>query len=129
MRSQTPASISNQDQLNKSVHKTLNGNVSPGNGLTFDTHSQPLKFNPDNMSGIIIRIGATANPFSLPAAWAAANTDLTFAHNLNKIPYGFIVIAKRGPCDVYWGSIDATSTNITLKTTDATVDTTIWLLA
>lgn len=124
-----PSIISNQDQLNKSFYKVLTSNVSPGNGLTFDPNKQPLTFSPDNTSGIVIRIGSSANPYALPANWVAANTDLTFAHNLNRIPYGYLVIAKSKTCDVYWGSVPATNTNITLRITDATADTTIWLLA
>jgi hypothetical protein len=124
-----PASITNQDEYNKSIGKVLNGNVSPGNGLTFDPNGQPLTYSTDNMSGIIIRIGSLANPYSLPAHWTASNTDLTIAHNLNKVPYGYIVIAKSKTCDVYWGSIAATKTTITLRITDDTADTTIQLLA
>lgn len=129
MNSLNPSIISDQDQINKSVFKVLTGNVSTGNGLTFDPAGQPLTYSIDNTSGIVIRIGGSANPYGLPGHWVANNTDFTFAHNLNKIPYGYLVIAKSGPCDVYWGSLVATLTNITLKITDATVDTTIWLLA
>lgn len=123
------SSIENQDSLNKSITKVFAGNVSPGNGLTFDANNQPTTFSVDNTVGRIFRIGSTANPLGLTYAWPASNTNLTIEHDLNTIPYGYIVIAKSGPCDVYWGSIIATDTNITLKNTDATKDTTIWLLA
>lgn len=129
MQPQNPTGITNQDILNKSINKILSGNVSPGNGLTFDPNGQPLTYSIDNTSGVVIRIGSMANPFALPASWPASNTDLTFAHNLNKVPYGYIVIAKSKPCDVYWGSVVATKTTITLQITDATADTTIQLLA
>ena len=70
MRPQTPATISSQDQLNKSVNQVLSGNVSPGNGLTFDTSGQPLTYSTDNTVGLIIRVGSAANPNALPNFWA-----------------------------------------------------------
>lgn len=130
MQPRVPTGISNQDTLNKSVNTVLAGNVSPGNGLTFDSNGQPLTYSTDNMSGIIIRIGSNANPNALPAAWPSSpNTDLTIAHNLNTVPYGYILIAAYTGAIVYYGSIAATATNITLRTTDETTDTTIWILA
>lgn len=130
MRPTTPAGISNQDVLNKSFFKVLVGNTSPGNGDgTVDANGQPLAFDMDNMCGRIIRVGSNANPNALPNAWAGSNLDTIITHDLNKIPYGYIVIAKSGPCDVYWGSVVATPTTVTLKNTDGTKDTTIWFLA
>lgn len=129
MQMRTPASTSNQDTLNKSVNRVLSGNVSPGNGLTFDSSGQPLTYAQDNTIGIIIRIGSVSNPNALPAAWTGNNTDLTIAHNLNVVPYGFIVIAKYAAADVFYGSIAPTETNITLQTTNDATDITIWILA
>jgi hypothetical protein len=129
MQIQNPSGITNQDTLNKSINKVMSGNVSPGNGLTFDLNGQPLTFSIDNMSGCILRIAALGNPVGAPGAWTASNTDHVITHNLNKIPYGYLVIAKSKPCDVYWGSLPATNTTITLKITDDTADTTIWILA
>lgn len=124
-----PASDVDQDQLNKSIGKVLLGNVSPGSGLTFDANNQPLTYAVDNTVGRIIRIGSTSNPHSLEYFWPGNNADLTINHVLNAVPYGYIVIAKDKTCDVYWGSVIATDTTITLRNTDATADTTIWLLA
>lgn len=129
MQVQTPSTVSNQDEYNKSVNRALSGNISPGNGNgTEDSAGQPLTFTTDNTVGRIIRVGSTANPNGLPNSWPASNTNLTIEHDLNAVPYGYIVIAKSGPCDVYWGTVAATATFITLKNTDATQDTTIWLL-
>lgn len=129
MQIQVPASISNQDEHNKSVRKALAGNLSPGNGLTFATSDgTPLTYSIDNMSGIILRIGSLANPNALPAAWTAPNTDLTIAHNLNKVPYGFIVIAKYAAQDVFFGTIPPDNMTITLQTDNDASDTTIWIL-
>lgn len=130
MQPQTPAAISSQDELNKSFYRVLVGNTSPGNGDgTQDSAGQPLAFSIDNMCGRIIRVGSNANPNALPNFWSGSNTNTLITHNLNKIPYGYIVIAKSDTCDVYWGVVPATLTEITLKNTDGTQDTTIWLLA
>lgn len=130
MQARTPTGISNQDLLNKSVNQVLSGNVSPGNGLTFAAgDGTPLTYSQDNMSGIIIRIGSTTNPNGLANQWAAANTNLTFAHNLNKVPYGFILIASYAATQIFWGTVAPTATNITLQATVVTTDTTIWILA
>lgn len=128
MQPRTAAGISNQDQLNKSFGQVLANNVSPGNGLTFAADGTPLTFSPDNLVGIMIRIGSTANPNMLPAAWPAANTDLTIAHNLGSVPTGFIITAKFAAADVFYGTIPADATNITLQTTNAATDITIWIL-
>lgn len=130
MQPQTPTSISNQDEYNKSVNRVLVGNVSPGNGDgTYDSANQPLAFTQDNTIGCIIRVGSVGNPNALPNSWAGSNLDTTITHNLNAVPYGYIVIAKSGTCDVYWGSLMASLTTICLRNTDGNQDTTIWILA
>lgn len=128
MQPQTPSAGTNQDLLNKSFNKVLSGNVSPGNGLTFDTNGQPLTFSTDNQSGVLIRIGASGNPLGAPYAWVAANTNLTIAHNLNKVPYGFQVVSKSKTCDIFLGSVLPTTTQITLQCTDATADVTVFIM-
>ena len=129
MLPQIPTSISNQDNYNKSLALVLQGNVSPGSGLTFDSDGQPLTYATDNMSGVIVRIGSVSNPNALPAAWPGVGTNLTLAHNLNKVPYGIILIAKYAACDVWLGTIPPTDTDITLQTSNDATDTTIWILA
>jgi hypothetical protein len=128
MKTITPTPTIEQHSLNVSVNKVLAGNVSPGNGLTFDTNGQPLTFSTDNQSGLLIRIGAVGNPFGVPAAWVASNTNLTIAHNLNKVPYGFHLVSKSKACDVFMGSILPTKMNITLQCTDATADVTVFVM-
>ena len=129
MQTINPSSITNQDQYNKSLFKALAGNVSPGNGLTFDGIGQPLTYSTDNMSGLIIRIGSVSNPNGLPAHWTAPNTDLTIAHNLNKVPYGYILIAAYAAVIVFFGTVPPDETTITLQVNNDTSDTTIWILA
>jgi len=130
MQAQTPSGFSNQDDLNKSVNKVLTGNVSPGNGLTFDPNGVPLTYSIDNMSGIILRIGSVGNPLGLAGAWIANNAALVITHNLNKVPYGFLVINKTQSCDVYWNpSVNPpTLTTITLYNTNVNADTAIYIL-
>jgi hypothetical protein len=124
----TPSGMSNQDQLNKSFNKVLSGNTSPGNGLTFDVNGEPLTFSTDNMTGVIIRIGSLANPNALPAHWLGNNIDLTIAHNLKKVPYGIILLYATTAAIVFFGTLAATNTTITLQTTNDSTDTVIWIL-
>lgn len=129
MKPQSPSTISSQDQVNKSFNQVLNGNVSPGNGLTFDSTGQPLTYSTDNTVGSIIRIGSVSNPNALPNNWAAANADTTITHNLGKVPYGFIVIAKYAAADVWMSTVTApTKTTITLQTSNDATDISIWIL-
>lgn len=129
MQPRTPTSITNQDLYNKSVGQVLAGNVTPGNGLTFAADGTPLTYSTDNMGGVIIRVGSTANPNALPYNWPAVSTNLTITHNLNKLPYGYILIASYAATNIFWGTVSATTTTITLQTNNASFDTTIWILA
>jgi hypothetical protein len=129
MRVIPPAQNLDQHTQNVSVARTLNGNVSPGNGLTFDSTGQPVTFSTDNQSGILIRIGSNANPYMVPASWpATANTDVTIAHNLNKVPYGFHIVSKNKACDVFLGTVLPAKMNITLQCTDPTADVTVFVM-
>lgn len=55
---------------------------------------------------------------------AAANVDQLLTHNLGRIPAGYLVMSKSVACDVYTGSVGATTTKITLRgtTTGANVE-------
>lgn len=50
-----------------------------------------------------------------------ANTDFTVNHNLQRIPAGYHVWQKSAACDVYTGAVAATSTQLTLRATQANV--------
>jgi len=128
MQPRTATGISNQDQLNKSTNQVLSGNVSPGNGLTFDANGQPLTWSTDNLVGCVIRVGSVANPNALANSWAGNNTNTTITHNLDIVPTGFVVIAKWAAADVFFGTVAATKTTITLQTTNDATDITIWIL-
>lgn len=130
MQPRTPTGITNQDLYNKSVGQVLAGNVSAGNGLTFAaSDGTPLTYSTDNMGGVIIRVGSLANPNAQQYAWGGNLTNLTITHNLNKLPYGFILIASYSATSIIWGTIAPTTTQITLQTTNSAFDTTIWILA
>lgn len=121
--------VSSQNEFNQSLSQVLGGNVDFGSPTgIFDANGQPLTFTPDNMNGIVIRIGSVSNPNALPAAWAGNAVDLTIAHNLGRVPYGFIVLAKYAAADVYYGTVPPTSMNITLQTTNDATDITIFIL-
>lgn len=49
------------------------------------------------------------------ATFTSANTDTTFNHSLNSVPNGFIVIWLSAAMTVYNGSINASNTQITLR--------------
>ncbi len=44
-----------------------------------------------------------------------ANADTTLAHNLKRVPSGYIVTSASAPTSVYAGSIANTSSSITLR--------------
>lgn len=129
MQPTIPTPTLDQHTQNVSVAQVLSGNVSPGNGLTFDTNGQPLTFSTDNQSGILLRIGAHGNTLGTSSSWPATpNTNLTIAHNLNKVPYGCHVISKSAACDVFLGTIAPTAMNITLQCTSSSADTTVFVM-
>ena len=78
--------------------RAFNGNIGFGDGT-----------NLDNISGSWINVTAPA----------VANTDFTVNHNLGRIPSGYWVMQKDRACDVYTGSIAATVTQLTLRSTVA----------
>jgi hypothetical protein len=123
-----PTPTIDQQQLNLSYGQVFSGQVSFGKGLTFDVNKQPLTFNQDNMAGILIRIGANGNSLGTQYSWPGSNSNLTITHNLNIVPYGFIVVAKSKTCDVFWGSVLPTATQATIQCTDETADVTVFFM-
>jgi hypothetical protein len=89
-------------QMIKNVYQNfsqvVNGSLGFGDGT-----------NPDNISGSWINVTAPVAP----------NTDFTVNHNLGRIPVGYWAMQKDRACDVYTGSIAATSTALTLRATVA----------
>lgn len=71
----------------------------------------------------------TSGPDNINGAWvnfvvAAANTDQTLTHNLGRLPVGYLPMTKSVACDVFTGTVPATTTQITLQgtTTGANVE-------
>lgn len=81
-----------------------------------------------NLSLIIngqINFGDGTSRNNIDGVWAnvvapaAPNTDFVVTHNLGRIPVGYWVMEKDRACDVYTGSVAATSSQITLRATVA----------
>src|SRR5882762_11568874 len=89
-------------QMIRNVYQNLvtliNGNIGFGDGTL-----------PDNISGSWINVVAPVAP----------NTDFTVNHNLQRLPVGYWVMQKDRACDVYTGSVAATTTQLTLRATVA----------
>lgn len=98
----TKASLSNFLQMLRKVYTnlalTFNGKIGFGDGTNFD-----------NISGTWANTTAPAAP----------NTDFTITHNLGRVPVGYWVMQKDRACDVYTGSVAATTTQLTLRATVA----------
>src|SRR6266481_2777881 len=91
-------SLSDFVQMLKTVYQNfiqvLNGNIGFGDGTI-----------PDNISGSWINVVAPVAP----------NTDFTVNHNLQRLPVGYWIMQKDRACDVYTGSVAATSSQLTLR--------------
>ena len=89
-------------QMIRNVYQNLvtliNGNIGFGDGTT-----------PDNISGNWINVVTPVAP----------NTDFTVNHNLQRLPVGYWIMQKDRACDVYTGSVAATTTQLTLRATVA----------
>lgn len=126
MRPQDPAKVADPHIISVSVNKVLLGNVSMGNPIGFDTSGQPSQFTQDNTDGVMIRVGANANPNSLPNFWVSGPTLIT--HNLGRVPIGYYITRKNKTCDVFDGTVASWSlTKISLQITDITADTTVYI--
>jgi hypothetical protein len=87
--------------------QVINGNVSFGNGTASD-----------NVSGV----WATAADTGL------ANTDFTITHNLGRIPVGYLIMTSNIATDIYTGSVAATTTQITLRSSASHAAITLFIL-
>jgi hypothetical protein len=85
----------------------INGQVSFGNGVASD-----------NISGVWATVADTG----------AANTDFTITHNLGRIPVGYLVMTSSIATDIYTGSVAATKTQITLRSSAAHAAITLFIL-
>lgn len=72
----------------------MNGQLSFGDGLS-----------PDNINGRWVDVVSPVG----------ANTDFTVSHNLGRLPVGYWIMQSDKSCNIYTGSIAATTTQLTLK--------------
>jgi hypothetical protein len=127
MKPQNPSALTPQGIQNNSFYKTLRGNISFGTAIEFDSAGAPSEYAQDNCDGILIRVGAVSNPFALSNFWSGSNSNTVIKHNLGRVPIGYIITAKNKTCDVYTGTVAPTSSQITLRCTDGTADTTVYI--
>jgi hypothetical protein len=72
-----------------------------------------------------IGFGDGTNLDNINGFWATvpdtglANTDFTITHNLGRIPVGYITMTASIATDIYTGSVSATKTQITLRSSAA----------
>src|SRR6267142_2438410 len=99
-------------QMIKNVYQNLigviNGRVGFGDGTL-----------PDNIDGSWINVVAPVAP----------NTDFTVNHNLQRLPVGYWVMQKDRACDIYTGSVAATTTQLTLRATAASAVLRLFIIA
>lgn len=127
MRPQNPASITDPLEHSKSFYKTLRANVSMGAAQDYASDGTPATFTQDNTDGVMIRVGSNTNPLSLVNFWSGSNTDTTVIHNLQRVPIGYYVTKKSDSCDVYDGTVIADDSTITLKNTNGSADTIVYI--
>lgn len=76
----------------------------------------------------------TSGSDNVDGVWASvvtpgvANTDFTITHNLGRVPVGYIPMTKSAACDIYTGSVAATTTQLTLRATAIGVTVPIFIL-
>lgn len=80
------------------IVSVLNGQVGFGNGTDLD-----------NLQGRWINVTSSG----------VADTDFTVTHNLGRIPVGFLLVAADKAAVVYRGTVAWTSTQMTLKASQA----------
>jgi len=87
-------------RLYEALARTINGQLSFGN-----------LSNLDNISGYWF---SGTSP-------VGADTDFTITHSLGRVPMGYLVFSKAASCDVYTGSVVATSVTLTLRCTQSAI--------
>ena len=94
-------------KLYEQLSRVINGLISFGNGVTRD-----------NIDGEWASVTTPATP----------DTDFTVAHNMLRIPVGFILMNQTKAGVLYQGSVAWTTTDITLKCSVASDDIVIFIV-
>src|SRR6266478_6698903 len=96
----------------------------PTKSEQFGSFAQMLQKSWRNLTTLInnkIGFGDGTLHDNIDGVWAnvvapvGANTDFTITHNLGRVPVGYWVMQKDRACDVYTGSVAATSSQLTLR--------------
>jgi hypothetical protein len=80
-----------------------------------------------------ISFGDGVNADNIDGVWASAttpgvaNTDFVIAHNLGRVPVGYLPVRKSAATDIYTGTVAATTIQLTLKATGTNVDVTLFI--
>ena len=113
-----------QQQQQLSVSQAVNNNLDFSYPQTVDTHAWPDTFIPANLKCTLVRVGANGTTPASGYSWTAANTKI--AHNLGRLPVGWIIVYKDKVCDVF--APNATKNDgqfIYLTISDDTANTTL----
>lgn len=79
-----------------------------------------------------IGFGDGTNSDNIDGVWVTVTTpimnytDFTVAHNLGRVPIGYLVVKKSTACDVFEGTLAATKTAYTLKASGVSVTLSIF---
>lgn len=111
-------------RVQQSVHKALVGGIQDAQPTGTDATGVYNKFEQDNGSGVMLRIGGSAS--TEPLKWAGSNIALVINHGLLKQPIGFHVRDKDKTCDVYRTAVPTKDT-ISLACTDGTANVTVYI--
>lgn len=82
-----------------------------------------------------LEFGSPGNPGNIRGTWVtvttpAVGTDFDVKHSLGRMAYGFLVMMKSAPCDVYLSPTlpNNTTTDLKLRATAANVQLSIFVL-
>ena len=111
-------------RVQQSTYKVLTGAVQDAQPTGTDATGVYNKFETDNGSGVMLRIGSSAS--SEPIKWVTSNVPIVVNHGLLRQPLGFHLRDKDKTCDVYRTAVPNSNT-ISLACTDATANVTIYI--
>ena len=115
---------SEQQRWARSLHETVNGGIDIGTPTGQDSNGVYNEFSQGNQTGVLIRVGAAGS--SEPIQWVTANVGVAINHKLLRKPIGFKIVDKDKTVDIY-RTAPPTENTITLASTDATVNVTIYV--
>ena len=115
-----------QMQWAKSLHETVNGGISPGQPQGKDSTGQYNQFSGDNMSGTLIRVGASGSGNGPENNWGSTGTGLPINHKLGRQPIGTHLVSSDKALTI-WQTTTPNENTITIAPSDATANATIYV--